>query len=202
MAPHSSTLAWKIPWTEEPGGPQSVELLRVGHDWTTSLSLFTFMRWRRKWQPTPVFLPGDSQGWQSLVGCHLWGRTESDMTEQLHLTSLHVWLGELDHKEGWVPKNWCFWTVVLEKTLQSSSDSKEIKSVNLKENQPWIYIERTDAEAEIPILWSSDAKNWLIEKTLMLGKIEGKRRRRWQRIRCWMASPAGWTWIWINSGNW
>ena len=80
MAPHSSTLAWKIPWMEEPGGLQSMGLLRVGHDWATSLSLFTFMHWRRKWQPTPVLLPGESQGWRSLVGCHLWGRTESDMT--------------------------------------------------------------------------------------------------------------------------
>ena len=63
-APHSSTLAWKIPWTEEPGGLQSMGSLRVGHDWVTSLSLFTFMHWRRKWQPTPVFLPGESQGWE------------------------------------------------------------------------------------------------------------------------------------------
>ena len=81
MAPHSSTLAWKIPWMEEPGGLQSMESLRVGHDWATSLSLFTFMHWRRKWQPTPVFLPGESQGWWSLLGCRLWGRTESDTTE-------------------------------------------------------------------------------------------------------------------------
>ena len=63
MAPHSSTLAWKIPWTEEPGRLQSMGSRRVGHDWATSLSLFTFMYWRRKWQPTPVFLPGESQGW-------------------------------------------------------------------------------------------------------------------------------------------
>ena len=76
MAPHSSTLAWKIPWTEEPGGLQSMGSLRVGHDWATSLSLFTFMRWRRKWQPTPVFLPGESQGRRSLVGCRPWGHTE------------------------------------------------------------------------------------------------------------------------------
>ena len=69
MAPHSSTLAWKIPWTEEPGGLQSMGSLRVGHDWATSLSLFPFMHWRRKWQPTPVFLPGESQGRGSLVGC-------------------------------------------------------------------------------------------------------------------------------------
>ena len=81
MATHSSILAWKIPWTEEPGRLQSMGLPRVGHDWATSLSLFTFMHWRRKWQPTPVFLPGESQGQGSLVGCCLWGRTELDSTE-------------------------------------------------------------------------------------------------------------------------
>ena len=81
MAPHSSTLAWKIPWTEEPGRLQSMGSLRVGQDSATSLSLFTFMHWRRKWQPTPVFLPGESQGRGSLVGCRLWGNTESDTTE-------------------------------------------------------------------------------------------------------------------------
>ena len=69
MTPHSSTLAWKIPWTEEPGRLQSMGLLRVGHDRVT---FFTFMHWRRKWQPTPVFLPGESQGQGSLVGCRLW----------------------------------------------------------------------------------------------------------------------------------
>ena len=81
MAPHSSTLAWQIQWTEEPGRLQSMGSLEVGHNWATSLSLFTFMHWRRKWQPTPVFLPGESQGQGSLVGCRLWGRTESNMTE-------------------------------------------------------------------------------------------------------------------------
>ena len=81
MAPHSSTLAWKIPWTEEPGRLQSMGSLGVGHDRETSLSLFTFLRWRRRWQPTPVFLPGESQGRGSLVGCRLWGHTGSDMTE-------------------------------------------------------------------------------------------------------------------------
>ena len=81
MAPHSSTLAWKIPWMEEPGRLQSMGSLRVGHDWATSLWLFTFMHWRRKRQPTPVFLPGESQGRGSLVGCRLWGCTELDMTE-------------------------------------------------------------------------------------------------------------------------
>ena len=81
MAPHSSTLAWKLPWTEEPGGLLSMGSHRVGHDWATSLSLFTFMHWRRKWQPAPVFLPGESQGRGSIMGCRLWGRTELDTTE-------------------------------------------------------------------------------------------------------------------------
>ena len=81
MATRSSVLAWKIPWTEEPGGLQSMGSRRVGHNWATSLSLFTFIHWRRKWQPTPVFLPGESQGRGSRVGCRLWGRTESDTTE-------------------------------------------------------------------------------------------------------------------------
>ena len=84
MAPHSSTLAWKIPWMEEPGGLQSLGSLWVGYDWATSLSLFTFMHWRRKCQPTPVFWPGESQGRWSLVGCRLWGHTESDTTERLN----------------------------------------------------------------------------------------------------------------------
>ena len=82
MARHPSTLAWKIPWMEEPGGLLSMgSALRVGHDSVTSLPLFTFMHWRRKWQPTPVFLPGESQGQGSLVGYRLWGRIESDTTE-------------------------------------------------------------------------------------------------------------------------
>ena len=81
MAPHSCTLAWKIPWTEGPGRLQSMGSLRVRSDWATSLSLFTFMHWRRKWQPTPVFLAGESQGRGRLVGYCLWGHTESDTTE-------------------------------------------------------------------------------------------------------------------------
>ena len=81
MAPNSSTLARKTPWMEEPVRLQSMGSRRVGHDWVTSLSLFTFLHWRRKWQPTPVFLPGESQGRGSLVGCRLWGRAESNTTE-------------------------------------------------------------------------------------------------------------------------
>ena len=95
MAPHSSTLAWKIPWMEEPGGLQFMGSLRVGHDWATSLSLFTFMHWRRKWQPTPVFLPGESQGQGSLVGCRLWGHRVghdwSDLAAAWALTATLFW---------------------------------------------------------------------------------------------------------------
>ena len=83
MVTYSSTLAWKIPWTEEPGALQSMGSLRVRHNWTTSLSFFIFMHWRRKWQPTPVFLPGKPHGRRSLVGCSPSGREKSDKTEQL-----------------------------------------------------------------------------------------------------------------------
>jgi len=89
----------------------------------------------------------------------------------------------LDCKESWAPKNWCFWTVVLKKTLESPLDCKEIQSINPKGNQSWIFIGKTDAEAETPILWPPDGKNWLIWKTLMLGRIEGWRRRGRQRMR-------------------
>ena len=96
-------------------------------------------------------------------------------------SSSHVWMWELDCKEGCVPKNWWFWTVVLEKTLESPLDFREIKSVNPKGNQFWIFFGRTDAETETPILWPPDANNWLTGKDLMLGKTEG--RRRGQRMR-------------------
>ena len=89
----------------------------------------------------------------------------------------HVQMWELDHKEGWVPKNWCFWTVVLEKTLEIPLDSKEIQPVNPKGNQPWIFIGRTEAEAEAPNFGHLKQRGNSVEKTLMLGKIEGRRRR-------------------------
>ena len=86
-------------------------------------------------------------------------------------SSSHVWMWELEYKEGSMLKNWCFWTVVLDKTPESSLDCKETKPVNSKGNQSWIFIGKTDAEAGTPILWPPDAKNWLSEKTLMLGTI-------------------------------
>ena len=98
-------------------------------------------------------------------------------------SSSHVWMWELDYKESWVPKNWYFWNVVLEKTLESPLDCKEIPPVHPKEIQSWMFIGRTDVETETPILWPSDVKNWLTENTLLLGKIEGGRRRGRQRMR-------------------
>ena len=114
-----------------------------------------------------------------------------------------VWSRELDHKESWAPKNGYFWTVLLEKTLDSPLDCKEIQPVNPKGNQAWILIRRTDAEAEAPVLWPPDAKNWLI----------GKRPWCWERLKAgeegnnrvwdgWMASLTQWTWVWVNSGSW
>ena len=90
--------------------------------------------------------------------------TKVHLIKAYDFSSSHVWMWELDYKESWEPKNWCFWTVVLEKTLESLLDCKEIQPVYPKENQSWIFIGRTDAEAEIPILWPPDAKNWLIRK--------------------------------------
>ena len=110
--------------------------------------------------------------------------------------SSHVWIWVSDHKASWALKNWCFWTVVLDKTLESPLDCKEIKPINSKENESWTFIGRTDAKAEAPILWPP--KNWLIGKDLMLGNIEGRRRgnRGWDGQ---MASPTQLTWVWASS---
>ena len=107
---------------------------------------------------------------------------------------------DLDHTEDWELKNWCFWTVVLEKTFESMLDCKEIKPVNPEGNQSWIFIGRI--YAEVPILRLPDLKNWLIGKTLMLGKIEGRGEGDDGGWDGWMASPTQWTWVWINSGSW
>ena len=96
--------------------------------------------------------------------------TKVHLSQSYGFSSSHVWMWELDHKESWVPKNWCFWTVVLEKTLESPLDCKEIQPVHPKGNQSWIFIGRTDDEAETPILWPLDAKNWLIGKDSDAGK--------------------------------
>ena len=115
-------------------------------------------------------------------------------------SSGYVWMWELYYKASWVMKNWCFWTVVLEKTLESSLDCKEIQPVHPKGNLSGIFIGRTDAETNI---WPPDAKNWLT----------GKRPWCWERLKAggegddrgwdaWMASPTQWTWVWAGSGSW
>ena len=115
----------------------------------------------------------------------------------------HVWMWELDYKESWAPKYWCFWTVVLEKTLWSPLDSKEIQPVHPKGYQSWVFIGRTDVEAETPILWPPDAKSWLFWKDPDAGKDWGQEEkgtiRGWDS---WMASLTQWTWVWVNSGSW
>ena len=98
-------------------------------------------------------------------------------------SSGHVWMCELDCNESWAPKNSCFWTEVLEKTLESPLDCKGIKTVHPKGNQSWIFIGRTDSDAETPILWPPDAKNWLTGKDPDAGKDWKRRRREWQRMR-------------------
>ena len=118
-------------------------------------------------------------------------------------SSSHVWMWELDCKEGWVPKNRCFWTVLLEKIPESPFDSKEIKPVNPKGYQPWIFIGRTDPKAGAPILWLPDAYSWFIRKRPWCWEIlkaEGEGDdREWDG---WMASPTQWTSICANSGIW
>ena len=118
-------------------------------------------------------------------------------------SSGHVWMWELYYKESWVLKNWCFWTVVLEKTLESPLDCKEIQPVNPKGNQSWVFIGRTDGEAETPITlatWCEKLTHlkrpWCWERLRAGGEEWGWDRRRWDD---WMASPTRWTWVWMNS---
>ena len=120
-------------------------------------------------------------------------------SQSFGFSSGHVQMWELDCEEGWVPENWCFWTVVLEKTLESPLDCKEIQPVHSEGDQSWIFIRRTDVEAEIPIFWPPDAKNWHLKRPWCWERLkvggEGD-DRGWNG---WMASPTQWTWVWVNS---
>ena len=109
---------------------------------------------------------------------------------------------DLDHKESWEPNNWCFWTVLLKKILESPLDYKEIKPVNPKGNRSWIITGKTDAEIETPILWPPDAKNWFIGKDLDSEKDWMQEQKGTTGWYCWMASPTQWTWVWASSGSW
>ena len=116
---------------------------------------------------------------------------------------MHVWMWELDCEESWELKNWCFWTVVLEKTLESPLDCKEIQPVHSEGHQSWVFFGRNDAKAETPVLWPSHAKSWLIGKDSDAGRDWGQEEkgddRGWDG---WMALPTRWTWVWVNFGNW
>ena len=109
---------------------------------------------------------------------------------------------ELDYKESWVPKNWCFWIVVLEKTLESPLDCKEIQPVHPKGDQSWVITGRTDVEAETPILWPPDVKSCLIWQDSDAGRDWGQEEKGTTGWDGWMASLSQWTWVWVNSGSW
>ena len=109
---------------------------------------------------------------------------------------------ELDYKESWALKNWCFWTVVLEKTLERPLDFKEIQPVHSKGDQPWDFFGRTDAKAEAPVLWPPHAKSWLIGKDFDTGRDWGQEKKGTTGWDGWMASLTRWTWVWVNSGSW
>ena len=126
---------------------------------------------------------------------------KGSFSQSYGFSSSYVWMWELDHKKCWVPKNWCFWTVVFEKTLESLFNRKEIKPVNPKGNQSWLFIGRTEAEA--PILWPPDVKNWLTGKDPDTGKEKRQEKkgdhRGWDG---WIALLTWWTWVWTSPGNW
>ena len=110
---------------------------------------------------------------------------------------------ELDCEEGWAPKNWCFWTVVLEKTLESTLDCKEIQPVHSEGDQPWDFFGRNDAKAETPVLWPPDAKSWLIGKDSDAGTDWGQEEKGTAKDEMgWIASWTRWTWVWVNFRRW
>ena len=199
MATISTILAWRTPWTEEPGGVRSMRLQVVdtteqwsmprccnktvkvllkpalSYIWHELLNLYTYKNWAiSSFMGPKITADGD---WSHEIKRHfLLGRkaiTKLDSTVKSRditlptkfcivsygFSSSHVWMWKLDHKENWVPKNWCFWTVVLKKTLESPLDCKEFKLVKRKGNQFWMFIGKTDTEAETPILWPPDMKN-------------------------------------------
>ena len=147
MATHSSVLAWRIPGTGEPGGLPSMGSHRVGHNWSNLAAAAPWKKPRQHIKKQRHYFDDKCPYSQSYC-----------------FSSSHVKMWELDYQESWAPKYWCFWTVVLEKTLEIPLDWKEIKPVNLKGNRSWIFIGRTDAEAEASILWLPDEMNWLSRK--------------------------------------
>ena len=166
----------------------------------TQLSGWTELNWT-EWVTGLFQLFGKrGGGLQELGHCPLLGFWQClGLSSQGYgFSSGHVWMWEFDCEESWAPKNWYFGTVELEKTLESPLDCKEIQPVHPKGDQSWVFIERTDAEAETPVLWPPHAKSWLIGKDPDAG-------RDWEQEEKgtgWMASLTGFTWVWVNSWNW
>ena len=188
MAIYSSVLAWRIPGTEEPGGLPSMGSNRVRHDWSDLAAA------KCSWQHGQRS-PEASFGLLGLRQRHYFA-DKGPSSQSYGFSSGHVWMWELDYKESWAPKNWCFWNVVLEKTLESPLDCKEIKRINPKGNQSWIIIRRTDA-----VLKSYTLATWW-EKL-----IYWKRPWCWERLKAggegddrgwdgWLASLTWSTWVW------
>ena len=125
----------------------------------------------------------------------------NQLSQSYGFSSSHVWIWKLDFKESGVLKNWYFWTMVLEKTVESPLDSKEMQPVHPKGNQSWIFIGRAGAKAETPVLWPPDGKNWLIGKDPNAGK-DWRWEEMWTMTDDWMASPTQWMWAWVGSGSW
>ena len=181
MATHSSAPAWKIPWTEEPGRLQSMGSRKVGHDWATSLSLFTFIHWRRRWQATPVFLSGESQGQGSLVGCRLWGRAKSDTTEWVHFHFSLSCIGEGNGNPLQCsclenPRDGGAWWAAVYVVAQSRTRLKRLNSSNSSsieltsfshscfKNQYLIYFNESLNLLQLILIYFSRLKIWRIKK--------------------------------------
>ena len=160
MATQSSILAGRIPRTEESGGVLSMGLQRVGHDWATELNWTEnhCWRWLQPWNKKTLapWKKSYDKPTKHIKKQRYHFANKGLYSQSYGFSNSHIWMWELDHKEGWVPKNWCFWIVMLENTPESPLDCKEIKPVNPKGNQPWIFIVRADAETKALIFWPPD----------------------------------------------
>ena len=164
-ATHSSILTRRIPWMEKPGRLQSIELQRVGHNWATNTVMF----------PQCTLLESVYHKWCWILSKPCSTSIKMIVSSQSYgFSSGHVWMWVLDCEVGWAPKNSCFWTAVLEKTLESPLDCKEIQPVHSEGDQPWNFFGRNDAKAETPVLWPPLVKSWLIGKDSDAGRDWGQ----------------------------
>ena len=172
MATHSSALAWRIPGTAEPGGLLSMGSHRVGHDWSdlAAAAAAAMPKMLIPWKESYV------QPRQHIKKQRHYFANKGLSIQGYGFSSGHVWIWELNCEESWVLKNWCFWAVVLEKTLQNPLDCEEIQPVHPKGDQSWVFIGRTDAETETPVLWQPHVNSWLIGKDPDSGRDWGQEK--------------------------